>query len=654
MKKLSIIGAVLLLTATSVYANVLDTIGVAFGLVDFHRFYIQYANFIDFILLVIFFGTLARQMLEQRLGKKASVAIGIILGLSSAIFLANMGLTLASFGGVGMGVFLIILGVLLYKLVSGLFAGSPPTVAGRVAAGFLAFVVIYFLFKGAVPEFFNWLENTAYQLVEWLDALAIFGVVYLIFWGGAQLFGLIPQGAKDSVGNAVGQYYKDKNKSGDKDDPNKRPNKNDLAARKQFKEFGDAFRKEDSTLTLHIRAGLDSHGLNVLRQNFLDAFVKIEHSYNQYMRGQLGYLSEYSLETKRAAYDAHVWFLTAKVNLLHLLIIIIRNTTLCIGDVVTWFKTIVPNKLLYYSRQDDAVLRHSKYIAQFANMPIPKVDELVRDHDLHLRTLNNLIDGLGRGNTNTNQGPTPGEIDSVIEQYQVLITNQYKTLVSAIPNKNSISEIYTGLFLQQNGLPIPIEKQINSGLLQLKNLSNLSTQQKTRITRLIGLFGGRRKQQYEHMRTKIQTPNFPGSNQEKSVLLQYLSTNNDFTRLQAGATPPVAQNFQEAEAICSQIIALLQQNQPTPPSPQPAQDIDQLLNEYETLIQNLTNSPPTNLVDLNTKASIIDNKKDLLQDRITSMTQQQRQRFNNLSTQAINAIATATNTLSGAPAGGTI
>ena len=186
------------LAIPSAFAFFLDNVFAGLGLVDLPQFYLRFAHFIDTILFMIFFGSIALKILKKRLGVKAATVIGIILGLSLELFFYNQGITLAAFGPIAATIFMIAFGVMMYFLFKGLFEHS-----GSAFGAWLAYVVMLPLLMAVAPSIIDWLESAnTYTKALWGIALAMWvvGLIYII----VKLFGFMKWGRGGSDGNNNG------------------------------------------------------------------------------------------------------------------------------------------------------------------------------------------------------------------------------------------------------------------------------------------------------------------------------------------------------------------------------------------------------------------------------------------------------------------
>jgi len=133
-----------------VSANIIDNLFRPFRGVDIPRIYDSYASIIDFIIYSVLFIGLAQATLGKRFESKGSRAVVSAVGLALAIGLAmserSLGFNLRSFGPLAAGMFIFLVGFMLYS-------GIKTAGAGTVNAGSIALVITYFSIAAVVPGF---------------------------------------------------------------------------------------------------------------------------------------------------------------------------------------------------------------------------------------------------------------------------------------------------------------------------------------------------------------------------------------------------------------------------------------------------------------------------------------------------------------------
>ncbi|MFT4311855.1 MAG: hypothetical protein ACMXYF_01365 [Candidatus Woesearchaeota archaeon] len=188
MKKILAAILVFLSTIYVSYAYVLDSVFAPLAGFATASFYLQYQGFIDALVYIAFFIAIAQKTVGERLGKKSAILIGVILGLSLTFGSQAMGFSLISLGPIAMTIFLIVLAVVFYIMISSMMDlkdyGKERTWVHPTALG-ITFFVIYGLYRGLFPGFFDQIQSTqwGYQVVGILDLLWVLLFVGVVIWG---------------------------------------------------------------------------------------------------------------------------------------------------------------------------------------------------------------------------------------------------------------------------------------------------------------------------------------------------------------------------------------------------------------------------------------------------------------------------------------
>lgn len=151
---------ILLLLSTSVLAqqgNIFEDIfGPLFGGLDVNTFYSNYQSVIDFIIAFMVFLSIAQLTIKQKFpgrpGTAISVALAFALSFGFSYFLQQQGLALRDFGPIAFIVFLLVVGLALYRYFTHWGEGVP-------GVGALLFVVGYLTTKAIVPGFYEWIGD---------------------------------------------------------------------------------------------------------------------------------------------------------------------------------------------------------------------------------------------------------------------------------------------------------------------------------------------------------------------------------------------------------------------------------------------------------------------------------------------------------------
>ncbi|RMF55119.1 hypothetical protein D6745_03115 [Candidatus Woesearchaeota archaeon] len=171
-KMLIFLGLFLLLAASNVFAatNWLTDIfqDASFDPAELYK---DYGPFIDFVIYLIIFIGLTRTVFDRVYGTKGgSKAISIGLGIAMSIGLSVWGkFRIGDFGPIVALILILLVGIVLFNLLrkAGLGIGSAA----------FAFLIVYFILKGALPDVFVWLE----QKIPWLGPILGFLVFVCVF-----------------------------------------------------------------------------------------------------------------------------------------------------------------------------------------------------------------------------------------------------------------------------------------------------------------------------------------------------------------------------------------------------------------------------------------------------------------------------------------
>ena len=124
--------------------------------IDISGLYDRYAVFIDLAIYLLIFVGLAQLTLGQRFsghgGKAVTIGIGLTLALSLAIAEKFLGFSIRSFGPIAAGIFLAVLGMMIYRLIKHFGAGFA-------VSGSLAYIIVLLSVIAAVPGFFSWIND---------------------------------------------------------------------------------------------------------------------------------------------------------------------------------------------------------------------------------------------------------------------------------------------------------------------------------------------------------------------------------------------------------------------------------------------------------------------------------------------------------------
>ncbi|MGV8151401.1 MAG: hypothetical protein ACP5NV_06775 [Candidatus Woesearchaeota archaeon] len=197
MKKPLIISSIiaLLILPSLVYAiDILDSVLKPFQGVDIGALYLKYVMFIDAVVYLILFMSLAQFVFVKVYGKKegklVSVAIGLALMFGMMALEARTGFNLSQLGPFAALILLLVLGFLFYNLVNGMF--NDP------AASFsLTFLVMYAILMSSFSLLYKWLEKTSPLLAAILHLTMVAAFILLII----RIIGMFGGGKDDKNNN---------------------------------------------------------------------------------------------------------------------------------------------------------------------------------------------------------------------------------------------------------------------------------------------------------------------------------------------------------------------------------------------------------------------------------------------------------------------
>jgi len=143
-------------------------------LLNITSIYEQYSTLIDFTIYLLIFVGLAQITLgkhfQGRGGKAITIGIGISLAVSLAIAEQYIGFSIRSFGPIAAGIFLALIGFMIYRLVKHLGAGMMTSSSA-------AYIIVLLSMVAVVPGFFAWI-NQAMPLLNLILVICLFIAIY--------------------------------------------------------------------------------------------------------------------------------------------------------------------------------------------------------------------------------------------------------------------------------------------------------------------------------------------------------------------------------------------------------------------------------------------------------------------------------------------
>ena len=175
-----------LILPSAVTAGLLeDALSPLAGL-DIPSFYTRYSGVVDAIIYLIIFAGLTQLTLGKRLGtsraaKAVAAGVGMTLALALVIMQRAMDFSIAQFGPYAAAVVVILATSVLFYLLRTLGAGG-------IASFSASYVIVYFLLRAVVPNFFSYLQASAPGLHGLIAAGALICLIAALWRLGAGLW----------------------------------------------------------------------------------------------------------------------------------------------------------------------------------------------------------------------------------------------------------------------------------------------------------------------------------------------------------------------------------------------------------------------------------------------------------------------------------
>jgi len=200
-KFLIYIALLLLLVSGVSAANILDSVFQPFSGLNFGNFYLRYYGFIDAIVYFILFMSLAQFVFMKvykndaqtenkfKEAKLIAVAVGLALTVGMSVMELRTGFNLGGLYPIALIVILIMLAMLLYNLLLGLFPPEDGSKFGMVSAA-LTYLIIYALMLVPFNALTTWMNTSAPMLSAIFAIASIIAFIYLLI----KLFGVFNNG----------------------------------------------------------------------------------------------------------------------------------------------------------------------------------------------------------------------------------------------------------------------------------------------------------------------------------------------------------------------------------------------------------------------------------------------------------------------------
>ena len=229
---------------------------------DVSRFYDSYASSVDLIIFFMFFMGLTYVTLGKRFegrgGTMLCVALSLALSIGMMIFERETGFNLKTFGAVGAGLFVLLVGVLVFMTFKHLEFSKPLSFS-------LAFLILFFGINSVSPQMFSWFLEK-FPTLALLFTICFFIALFIVL---SKLISII----KGQGFSLPFKFSKDKLAAPNVDAPGKMELKQEKKGAKEIRsDIGDEI---DDTKT--INHGL-KHLINIIRKHGLDDEVQRKHA----------------------------------------------------------------------------------------------------------------------------------------------------------------------------------------------------------------------------------------------------------------------------------------------------------------------------------------------------------------------------------------
>jgi hypothetical protein len=161
--------------------TVLDSLTRILGGGSLPQFYDSYYQWIDLLVYLLLFtfiakSSLGRMVRDQGYHSKLPVVLGVVLGISAAVFESQVSFRLSDVGPLAIGILFAIIGFTIYQFISG------SGFAGRSTWAF-AYVIAYGFTAAVAPQYYVWLQTNTWFLFlsSLLDILFLVAIGVIIF-----------------------------------------------------------------------------------------------------------------------------------------------------------------------------------------------------------------------------------------------------------------------------------------------------------------------------------------------------------------------------------------------------------------------------------------------------------------------------------------
>jgi len=195
---LVLFGMIILASSVSAYYTFsLDSVLNPFGNLNIASFYLRYYEFIDAMIYFLLFLSLSQMIYtkvystynDKKSAKMVAVAVGLALAISMIVLEMDTGFKVGDLGVVALVVLLLVLAMLLYNVMLGLFTNEKNN--KRVSAA-LTYLIIYGLIVVPFGTLYDWIQRNTPLLSGVLALAAVAAFILLII----EMIGLFTDGKK--------------------------------------------------------------------------------------------------------------------------------------------------------------------------------------------------------------------------------------------------------------------------------------------------------------------------------------------------------------------------------------------------------------------------------------------------------------------------
>ena len=152
-----IIGLVLSVNLVSAGFQALTTVLEPFANVSIADIYLRYASIVDFFLVFVIFGAIAKFAIGSKYGdtsKGVAVVVGLMMAIAFGFMESRYGFNIGSLGWISIIIFISFLLFFMFSMMTGMGANAK-------LSGAILFIVTYGAVSGLLPQVFEWMNTRA-------------------------------------------------------------------------------------------------------------------------------------------------------------------------------------------------------------------------------------------------------------------------------------------------------------------------------------------------------------------------------------------------------------------------------------------------------------------------------------------------------------